>query len=39
MCGGSAQRDAERGQIVQAHVVLAQGVTRSDETAKRLQIT
>ncbi len=29
--------DDERGQIVQAHVVLAEGVDRSDETARRLQ--
>jgi len=36
-CAVVGAADAERGQIVQAHVVLAQGVTRSDETAKRLQ--
>lgn len=29
--------DAERGQIVQAHVVLAQGVEPDSDTAKRLQ--
>ena len=29
--------DAERSQIVQAHVVLADGVAADDETAKRLQ--
>ena len=29
--------DAERGQIVQAHVVLAEGVTPDGETARRLQ--
>jgi 2-aminobenzoate-CoA ligase len=29
--------DAERGQIVQAHVVLADGAAPNDETAKRLQ--
>ena len=29
--------DADRGQIVQAHVVLADGVAADDDTAKRLQ--
>ncbi|TXL75164.1 AMP-binding protein [Vineibacter terrae] len=29
--------DEERGQIVQAHVVLADGVAENDETARRLQ--
>ena len=29
--------DSERGQIVQAHVVLADGVAADDDTAKRLQ--
>jgi len=36
-CAVVGAPDEERGQIVQAHVVLAQGVARSDETAKRLQ--
>jgi len=36
-CAVVGAADEERGQIVQAHVVLAQGVARSDETAKRLQ--
>ena len=29
--------DPERGQIVQAHVVLADGVEADDQTARRLQ--
>lgn len=36
-CGVIGAPDEERGQIVQAHIVLAQGVARSDETVKRLQ--
>jgi 2-aminobenzoate-CoA ligase len=36
-CGVVGAPDEERGQIVQAHVVLAQGVARSDDTIKRLQ--
>ncbi|HEV8389901.1 MAG TPA: AMP-binding protein [Dongiaceae bacterium] len=36
-CGVVGAPDDERGQIVQAHVVLAQGIARSDETVKRLQ--
>jgi 2-aminobenzoate-CoA ligase len=36
-CAVVGAADEERGQIVQAHVVLAPGVARSDETAKRLQ--
>ena len=36
-CGVVGAPDEERGQIVQAHVVLAQGVARSNETVKRLQ--
>ena len=36
-CAVIGAPDEERGQIVQAHVVLAQGVARSDETVKRLQ--
>ncbi len=36
-CAVVGSPDEERGQIVQAHVVLAPGVVRSDETAKRLQ--
>jgi 2-aminobenzoate-CoA ligase len=36
-CAVVGAADEERGQIVQAHVVLAQGVARSDETARRLQ--
>ena len=36
-CAVIGVADAERGQIVQAHVVLADGVAPDDETAKRLQ--
>jgi 2-aminobenzoate-CoA ligase len=36
-CGVIGAPDEERGQVVQAHVVLAQGVARSGETIKRLQ--
>jgi 2-aminobenzoate-CoA ligase len=36
-CAVVGAADEERGQIVQAHVVLAQGVARSDDTARRLQ--
>jgi 2-aminobenzoate-CoA ligase len=36
-CAVIGVADAERGQIVQAHVVLADGVAADDETAKRLQ--
>jgi 2-aminobenzoate-CoA ligase len=36
-CAVVGAPDEERGQIVQAHVVLAPGIARSDETAKRLQ--
>ena len=36
-CAVTGAADEERGQIVQAHVVLAQGVARSDEAVKRLQ--
>jgi 2-aminobenzoate-CoA ligase len=36
-CAVIGAPDEERGQIVQAHVVLAQGVARSDEAARRLQ--
>jgi 2-aminobenzoate-CoA ligase len=36
-CAVVGAPDEERGQIVQAHVVLAAGVARSEETAKRLQ--
>jgi 2-aminobenzoate-CoA ligase len=36
-CAVIGAPDAERGQIVQAHVVLADGVAPDDETAKRLQ--
>jgi 2-aminobenzoate-CoA ligase len=36
-CAVIGVADAERGQIVQAHVVPADGVAADDETAKRLQ--
>ena len=36
-CAVVGAPDEERGQIVQAHVVLASGVSRGPETAKRLQ--
>src|SRR5438094_2789142 len=36
-CAVVGAPDPDRGQIVQAHVVLAQGIARSDETARRLQ--
>ncbi len=36
-CAVVGAPDEERGQIVQAHVVLAPRVARSDETARRLQ--
>ena len=36
-CAVIGIQDADRGQIVQAHVVLADGVTADNETAKRLQ--
>jgi len=36
-CGVIAAPDDERGQVVQAHVVLADGIDRSEETVKRLQ--
>jgi 2-aminobenzoate-CoA ligase len=36
-CAAVGVADAERGQIVQAHVVLADGVAADAETAKRLQ--
>ena len=36
-CAVIGVADAERGQIVQAHVVLADGVAADGETAKRLQ--
>jgi len=36
-CAAVGVADAERGQIVQAHVVLADGVAPDAETAKRLQ--
>ncbi len=36
-CGVIAAPDEERGQIVQAYVVLTDGVARGEETAKRLQ--
>jgi len=36
-CAVVGAPDEERGQIVQAHVVLAAGVARSEETVKRLQ--
>ena len=36
-CAVVGAADPERGQIVQAHVVLAPGTVRSEETAKRLQ--
>lgn len=36
-CGVIGAADPERGQIVQAHVVLAEGVARDDDTVRRLQ--
>lgn len=36
-CGVIAAPDEERGQVVQAHIVLADGVARGEDTAKRLQ--
>jgi 2-aminobenzoate-CoA ligase len=36
-CAVIGIQDAERGQIVQAHIVLADGVAADTETAKRLQ--
>jgi len=36
-CAVVGAPDEERGQIVQAHVVLAAGVARSEETVRRLQ--
>ncbi len=36
-CAVIGAPDAERGQIVQAHIVLADGVAPDDDTAKRLQ--
>jgi 2-aminobenzoate-CoA ligase len=36
-CAVIGVADAERGQIVQAHIVLAEGVTPDAETARRLQ--
>ncbi len=36
-CGVIGAPHAERGQIVEAHIVLNEGVPRDDETAKRLQ--
>ncbi|MEM7427934.1 MAG: AMP-binding protein [Pseudomonadota bacterium] len=36
-CGVIGAPDEERGQIVEAHIVLNEGVARDDETAKRLQ--
>jgi len=36
-CAVIGARDHERGEVVQAHVVLKPGVERSPETAKRLQ--
>jgi 2-aminobenzoate-CoA ligase len=36
-CAVVGAADAERGQIVQAHVVLTPGIVRSEETARRLQ--
>ena len=36
-CGVVGAPDADRGQIVEAHIVLADGVAASEDTAKRLQ--
>jgi 2-aminobenzoate-CoA ligase len=36
-CAVIGAADAERGQIVEAHVVLAEGVAASEETRRRLQ--